>query len=177
MSGIKIGSKAIDFSLPATDGNTYSLSSFEKEKALAVIFSCNHCPYVLAWEDRLIDIGTEFKNNGVGFALICANDAENYPEDGFDKMKERVEKKSYPFPYLHDESQETARAYGAQKTPEIFLFDNERKLVYHGAADDNYENPAAVGNHFLRNAIKALLEGKSVPTSETHAVGCTIKWK
>ena len=108
MSGIKIGSMAIDFSLPATDGDTYSLGSFEKEKALAVIFSCNHCPYVLAWEDRLIDLGAEFKDKGIGFALICANDAVNYPEDSFDKMKERAEKKSYPFPYLYDSEHDRA---------------------------------------------------------------------
>ena len=121
---------------------------------MAVIFSCVHCPYVLAWEDRLIKIQQEYAAKGVAFVLICANDPVKYPQDSFDNMKNHAREKSYPFPYVHDESQATAHAYGAERTPEIFLFDGKRKLAFHGAVDDNYEDSKAVKQTYFRDAVE-----------------------
>jgi len=176
MSKLKIGSNDIDFNLPGVDGKNYSLDSFKGKKALALIFSCNHCPYVLAWEDRIISMAKEFQENGIAFVLICVNDAVKYPQDSFENMKKHAAEKNFPFPYLHDESQEIAH-YGARYTPEVFLFDKDRKLAYHGAPDDNYEDPSHVNQQYLREAINAILEGKSVSKPETSPIGCTIKWK
>jgi peroxiredoxin len=173
---MKLGDGIIDFKLPGVDGKIYSLSSFEKGKPIAVIFWCNHCPYVKAWEDRIIRLGREYAGK-VQFVLINANDPTKYPEDSFENMKKRAEEKKYPFPYLFDESQEVPRAYGAQRTPEIFLFDSEWKLVYHGAPDDNWEDESKVKNHYFKNAIESLLYGKKIEVHETQPVGCTIKWK
>lgn len=177
MGKLNIGDKIIDFKLPGTDGKSYSLEDFKDKKAVVVIFTCNHCPYVLAWEDRMINIGNEFKDKNVGFMLICSNDAEKYPADSFEKMKERSEIKNYPFPYLHDENQKTASEYGAKRTPEIFLFDSVQRLVYHGAVDDNYEEPEKVKSHYLKDALFAVLSRESVSIQETPPIGCTIKWK
>ena len=177
MSNLNLGDKALDFNLPATDGGTCSLASFQDKKALAVIFSCVHCPYVLAWDDRMIELGRQYQGDGVAVVLICANDAVSHPADSFENMTKHALQKQYPFPFLHDESQEVAKAYGAERTPEVFLFDSERKLVYHGAIDDNYEYPEQVKVRFLREAVEAVLAGDTVPTEQTPPVGCTIKWK
>ncbi|HUU28403.1 MAG TPA: thioredoxin family protein [archaeon] len=177
MSALKIGDRALDFNLPATDGKHYSLESFKDKKSLAVVFSCVHCPYVKAWEDRLIALQKEYADKGVAFVLICANDAVKYPQDSFSSMKKQARDKNYPFPYLHDESQEVAKAYGAQRTPEIFLFGQGRKLAYHGAVDDNYEDPGRVRQAYFRDAVQSVLEGKPAPKPETAPAGCTIKWK
>ncbi|MCS7213007.1 MAG: thioredoxin family protein [Candidatus Calescibacterium sp.] len=173
---MRIGDSIIDFTLPGTDGKIYSLSSFEKGKPIAVIFWCNHCPYVKAWEDRIIKIGNEFKEK-VQFVLINANDPNKYPDDSFEKMKERAKEKNYPFPYLFDESQNVPRKYNAQRTPEIFLFDQNWKLVYHGAPDDNYEDEKKVKKRYFVDAIQSILNNQKPEISETHPVGCTIKWK
>lgn len=111
------------------------------------------------------------------FVAINANDAVKYPSDSFEAMVERAKEKGFNFPYLHDESQAIARAYGAQRTPEVFVFDRERRLCYHGAIDDNYKDPGAVKQHYLRSALDAVLAGKAAPVGETAPVGCTIKWK
>ncbi|MFQ6097927.1 MAG: thioredoxin family protein [Armatimonadota bacterium] len=174
---LSIGEKAPDFRLKGVDGKEYSLADFADKKAVAVIFSCNHCPYVQAWEQRLIDIQADYGNRGAQLLLICSNDAVAYPEDSFDKMAERAQRLGYNMPYLHDPTQETARAYGAEKTPEIFLLDSEGVVRYHGAPDDNYEDAAAVKQHYLRDALDAVLEGKEPTTATTPPVGCTIKWK
>ena len=176
-ANISIGDSAIAFNLPGTDGGRYSLGSFRESKALAVIFSCVHCPYVLAWEDRLIELQKEFADRSVAFVLVNANDAVKYPQDSFDNMKKHAADKDYPFPFLHDETQEVARAYGAERTPEIFLFDSERRLAYHGVVDDNYEAPASVTGTYFRDAIEAVLVGKPAPTPWVAPKGCTIKWK
>ncbi|GBD04276.1 Thiol-disulfide oxidoreductase ResA [bacterium HR19] len=173
---MRIGDKIIDFKLPGVDGKVYSLSSFDPKKPKAIIFWANHCPYVKAWEDRIIKLGKKYKDK-VDFILISANDTTKYPEDSFENMKKRAEEKGYPFPYLFDESQSVPKAYGAQRTPEIFLFDSEGKLVYHGAPDDNWEDESKVKNHYFEDAIKSLLEGKKPEIQETPPVGCTIKWK
>lgn len=173
---LKIGSKAPDFNLPAVDGKTYSLASFNDKEALIVIFSCNHCPYVRAYEDRIIQIQNDF-NNKLQIVAINSNDTTDYPEDSFEEMIKRANEKKFPFPYLRDETQEVAKAYGATHTPEIFLFDKERKLVFHGKIDDNWQEPSKVKTPYLRNAIEELLSGKNISVPETFTIGCTIKWK
>lgn len=173
---LKTGSQAPAFNLPATDGKIYSLESFAQKKALVVIFSCNHCPYVQAYEDRIIEIQKDYAKD-LQIIAISSNEDENYPEDSFEKMKERASMKGFNFPYLHDSSQSVAKAYDATHTPEIFLFDSERKLVFHGKIDDNWQEPQNVKSKYLRNAIDELLSGKQISVPETFTIGCTIKWK
>lgn len=176
MTELSIGDRAINFSLPATDGERYSLSGFDGSKVLAVIFSCNHCPYVQAWEDRMVQIQADYQGKGFQIVAINANDASKYPDDDFEAMKKRAREKEFNFPYLRDESQDVARAYGAERTPEVFLFDADRSLVYHGALDDNYDSPEAVENTYLRDAIEAVIAGQELEIKTTSPVGCTIKW-
>jgi len=177
MANLNIGDPVIPLSLPGVDGKDYSLESYQAKPIIAVIFSCNHCPYVRAWEGRMIDIQAAYAEKGVQFLVISSNDASQYPADSFPMMKERAEQLGFNFPYLYDESQEIARAYGAQRTPEVFLFDSDRRLRYHGAIDDNYEDPEAVSAHHLIDALDALLAGQSPAVAATPPVGCTIKWK
>jgi peroxiredoxin len=177
MGNLKIGDRAILFTLPGVDGKTHSLEDYLGGRAVAVIFSCNHCPYVRAWEDRMVAIQRDYTERGVQLLAINANDDVKYPEDSFGKMKERAVEKGFNFPYLRDETQEVALAYGAQRTPEVFLFDRLGVLRYHGAIDDNYEDPAAVRRHYLREALDAVLEDRELPVSDTPPVGCTVKWK
>ncbi|MEJ5351982.1 MAG: thioredoxin family protein [Melioribacteraceae bacterium] len=173
---LKIGSPAPNFNLPAVDGNSYSLDSFKDKEALIVIFSCNHCPYVRAYEDRIIQIQNDYKDK-LQIVAINSNDTTNYPEDSFEEMIKRAKEKNFNFPYLRDESQEVAKAYGATHTPEIFLFDKERKLAFHGKIDDNWQEPSKVKTPYLRNAIEELLANKPISVPETFTIGCTIKWK
>jgi len=175
---IKIGDRIKPFELKSVDGTSVISSQLiEGKSALAVIFSCNHCPYVQAWEDRMIALGETYQKRGVAFTLINSNDSQKYPEDGFDGMVDRAKMKAYPFPYLHDETQATAKAYGATRTPEVFLFEGQGTLTYHGRIDDNYEDTDAVQSHDLRDAIEAVLGGRSPSFAETPPIGCTIKWK
>jgi peroxiredoxin len=177
MANLEFGDAALSFELPAVDGQTYSLAGLAQgKKATAVIFMCNHCPYVLAWLDRLIAVAQDYDGRGVAFAGINANDAAKYPADSFENMQKLAREHGVPFPYLHDESQEIAAAYGAQRTPEIFLFDADLRLRYHGAPDDNYDQPQAA-EPYLRQALDAVLSGSMPPVTETQPVGCTIKWK
>jgi peroxiredoxin len=177
MTALSIGEQAKPFRLPGTDDQEYSLSSFEDRNLLAVIFSCNHCPYVQAWESRMVQIQADYKEKGVQFVAINANDASKYPDDNFESMKARVLEKGFNFPYLRDKTQEVAREYGAERTPEVFLFDADRKLIYHGTIDDNYDDPQAVESTYLRDAIEAGLAGRTPELQTTTPVGCTIKWK
>ena len=174
---LAIESRVIPFALPGTDGATHGTEDFGRTRVFGVIFHCNHCPYAQAWEDRLIATQRDYADHDVRFVLINANDAAKYPTDDFEHMRSRAKEKGYPFPYLHDESQETARAYGATRTPEVFLFDRAGVLRYHGAPDDNYEDPTAVQHHYLRDAIDAMLVGRTPATAQTKPVGCTIKWR
>lgn len=177
---LAIGEKAPDFLLPGVDGKTYHLYSRKgAARAFVVIFSCNHCPYVIKWEDRMIALGKEFIPQGVDFYLISVNDAVKYPQDSFPEMKRRAEMKGYPFPYLYDESQESARDYGAKVTPHVFLFDGDLTLRYRGLIDDNPDHPGEVKRHYLREALGLILQGladRIEPTS-TNPRGCSIKWK
>jgi peroxiredoxin len=173
---LKIGSFAPDFNLPATDGKKYTLNTFADKKALVVVFSCNHCPYVQAYEDRIMDFQIVYGKD-VQVIAISSNEDVNYPEDSFENMKARAQMKKFNFPYLHDETQNVAKAYGATHTPEIFLFDEERKFVFHGKIDDNWQEPQGVKSKYLRNALDELLSGKQISVPETFTIGCTIKWK
>ena len=174
---LELGAKAPDFSLPGVDGKTHSLASFQDAKALCVVFSCNHCPYVQAYEGRMNALQAKYGPQGFQLVAINANDSEGYPEDSFDNMKKRATEQGFQFPYLHDASQAVAKAYGAQRTPHIFLFDAARKLAYLGRIDDNYKDPSAVKSSELADAVEDILAGKPVRLAETFAVGCTIKWK
>ena len=148
-----------------------------KDPVIVVIFTCNHCPYAQAYEERIIDLAEEFDEEGVQFGLINSNDAEKYPEDSFDQMKVRHDELGFPFPYCFDESQEVAQDFGALCTPHCFVFDHKRVLKYKGRIDDNWENPEQVTEHNLYDAIDALVEGEEPPNHEVNAIGCSIKWK
>lgn len=177
MSKLRIGDKAIPFALPGVDGREHALADYTDKAVVAVLFSCNHCPYVLAWEDRIIQIQADYAAKGVQLIAIGANDAQKYPADSFQKMKEHAHEKQFNFPYLRDETQEVARFYGAERTPEFFVFDQQGILRYHGAPDDNYDHPNAVKKAYLRDALEAILAGETPAIAETPPVGCTIKWK
>lgn len=175
---LAIGSKAPPFALPGVDDQTHSLADvLTRGRAAVVVFSCNHCPFVQAYEPRIIGLAEEVTGGGVGFLLINSNDPVPFPEDSFENMKQRSDRMGYPFPYLHDASQEVAEAYGAQRTPEVFLVDEKGALRYHGTVDDNVENADRVTRHYLRDAIRAVLEGGSPDPAETDPVGCAIKWR
>ena len=176
VANLKIGDKALDFNLTGTDDKNHSLNEYAN-KNIVVVFSCNHCPYVRAWEDRMIKIQADYASKGVQLIAINANDASKYPDDSFQNMKVRAREKKFNFPYLRDEDQKVATSYGAERTPEVFLFDTKRTLQYHGAIDDNYDEPSAVKVHYLRTALDAVLQGSKVPIADTAPVGCTVKWK
>lgn len=178
MASLRIGDRALPFQLPGVDGRTYSLDHLRGRKVAAVIFWCNHCPYVQAWEDRVLELQRRYRPSGnVEFVLVNSNDPEGYPEDSFESMQRRAREKGYPCPYLFDGTQEVALAYGATRTPEVFLFDGDLVLRYHGRPDDNYEDPAAVRHPYLRDAIEAVLAGRAPAVAETQPVGCSIKLK
>jgi thiol-disulfide isomerase/thioredoxin len=166
-----------DFELLGTDDKPHSLASFESQELLVVIVSCNHCPYVVAYEPRLVALAKEYQPKKVGWIAVCTNDATRYPDDGMQAMKVRARDRGFPFPYVRDESQTFVRALGARFTPEIFVFDRERKLRYHGRIDDNHRDVNRVGRHDLKLALDALLTGENPAVEETVAFGCSVKWK
>ncbi len=175
---LSIGSRAPAFEqLPGVNGKKYSMRDFDEKSVLVVAFSCNHCPYVQAYEDRMIAFQRDYGAKKVQLVCINSNETVNYPEDNFDEMVKRSENKGFNFHYLRDEDQSVATAYGATHTPEFFVFDKERKLRYHGKMDDNYHDPKAVKVDYLRSAVDAILAGKEVTEPETYSIGCTIKWK
>ena len=176
MTAMELGTMAPAFDLPATDGSSYSFDSLSAGNGAVIVFTCNHCPYAKAWEDRILDIGREYADRGVATVAISSNNAMEYPADSFDEMRARAEAKNFSIPYLYDESQAVAHAYGAERTPEVFLFDAGRNLRYHGAVDD-HQDETKVGSHYLREAIEAVLAGEEPAVTKTAAVGCTIKWK
>jgi len=177
MRTLRIGDSAPSFRLPGVDGRDYSLQDFKDKEVVIVMFSCNHCPTVKAYENRFIELQDDYEGKGVTLIAINANDDKKYSEDSFENMKIRAKEKGFNFPYLRDESQKVAKAYGAERTPEVFVFDRKRILRYHGRIDDNVHAPDQVRETYLRDAIDAILEGRAVPLEETEPVGCTIKWK
>lgn len=170
------GDTAPDFSLPAATGGTVRLTD-ERDKggAVVVMFICNHCPYVKAYIPRLIALQNELK--AARFVAICSNDAGTYPEDSFENMTQQAAAWGLNFAYLRDEDQAVAKAYGAERTPEIFVLDPGGVCRYEGGIDDNYQKPDRVTRRPLRDAVTSVLAGKAVAEPTTHAIGCTIKWK
>lgn len=175
-TGLKIGDKLPKFVLTAINGRECDLYEFEESKIIVVMFSCNHCPYVQAYEDRILKLQKEFAPKSVTFVAINSNDEKAYPEDSFENMVKRAKLKNYTFPYLRDETQKVAKMFGASYTPEIFLFDEERILQYHGRVDDNWQEPDKVTKENLKDAIQAVLDGRDIERPETQAIGCTVKW-
>lgn len=175
-STLNIGSKVPEFELTSVNEKSYSLANFEDKEGIIIVFGCNHCPYVVANEDRLIEIQNDYADQ-IQVLEINSNDAVNYPEDSFEKMKIRAKEKGFNFHYLRDETQEIAKAFGATHTPEIFLVNKNKELVYHGKIDDNWQAPSQVRTKYLRNAIDEMLSNKEISIPETFSIGCTIKWK
>jgi peroxiredoxin len=173
---LKLGSLMPAFELISVKGKKLNADDFKETKLMLVIFSCNHCPYVQAYEERIIKITSDFNNELVVIA-INSNDEKNYPEDSLDNMKLRAEEKGFNFHYLRDADQEVAKAFGATHTPEVFLFNEKRELVFHGKIDDNWQDESRVNSKYLRDAINELLSGKEISVPETFTIGCTIKWK
>jgi peroxiredoxin len=171
------GDAAPDFALPGVDGATHRLSEFAGKPLFLAVFWCNHCPYVQAWESRMIEIGRTYGPKGVGIVLINSNDDRAYPDDRFDSMVHRAEEKRYPFPYLRDESQEVAHAYGALVTPHPMLFDRERRLLFQGRIDDDHQHLDRVKHHYLARALDQALRGESVNPAELPVAGCSVKWR
>lgn len=173
---MKLGDSCPDFDLPGTDGKNHALADMKGE-LLLVIVSCNHCPYVVAYEERMASLARDYAPKGVDTIAVNANDAARYPDDAMSEMIVRAKERGFEFPYVRDDSQNVVRALGARFTPEVFLFDRARKLRYHGRIDDNHRDARSVKSHDLRNALDALLIGKNPPVEETSAVGCSVKWK
>jgi peroxiredoxin len=175
---LELGTLAPDFSLPDTDGRTVSPGDFQDAKALLVMFICNHCPYVKHVQHELVRVARDYGPRGLAAVAISANDAEKYPDDAPAKMQEEKARVGYPFPYLYDETQAVAKAYRAACTPDFFLFDAERRLVYRGQLDGSRpKNAAPVTGKDLRAALDAVLAGRPVPPEQIPSVGCNIKWK
>ena len=176
---IELGTRAPEFNLPDTlSGKNLSLEDVRGPEGTVIIFSCNHCPYVLHVNDELIAVAHDYKNKGINFALISSNDVENYPQDGPEKMKALGEHLGYSFPYLYDESQEVAKAYDAACTPDIYVFDASLKLYYRGRLDGSRPgNDIPLTGADLRNALDGLLNKKDPPAVQYPSAGCNIKWK
>jgi peroxiredoxin len=172
-----LGSPAPQFRLPSTNGNTYALQDIAGSNGTVIVFICNHCPYVKAVIDRLVKDSKVLMAEGIGFATICSNDADDYPEDSFDNMKRFAETHDFPFPYLHDEDQSVAQAYGATCTPEFFGYDAEQRLRYRGRLDEGRMTPPPPNaRRELVEAMRAVAQGKA-PGHQMPSVGCSIKWK
>ncbi len=173
---LEMGTSVIDFDLPATDGKNYSLADFSDSKMLVVVFMCNHCPYVQAIWDRLVKLQDQFVDQGVQFVGINSNLNPNYEEETFEKMKEYFDRYNMNFPYLQDASQDVVREYKAQCTPDIYVFNTDRKLAYHGRIDDNWQDESAVTKHELAKALEAIVDG-GVLEEQYPSIGCSIKWR
>lgn len=173
---LPLGAKAKQFSLPATDGGTYSLGDFDDAKYLVIFFTCNHCPYVLGSDEVTRATAEKFAPHGVKFVAINSNSAETHPEDSFDKMVERMIEHKFPWVYLYDEEQMVASEYGALRTPHFYVFDEKRKLVYCGRGVDTPRQTEKMTVNDLDNAISELVAGKKITTPLTNPIGCNVKW-
>jgi len=173
---IDIGQPAPRFTLKGVDGKMTSLDDYADKAAVVVVFTCNHCPTAIQYEDRLIELQNDYADKGVQLIAINPNETDGHPTDSFEHMVERAAQKGFNFPYLRDETQDIARAYGAKRTPHVFLLDGDRTVVYEGRIDDNPDDPSAVGRHDLREAIDEVLAGKPVSVPNTKSIGCNVKW-
>jgi len=177
--GYKVGDKATDFSLKNIDGTMIRMNDFEDARGIVVIFTCNHCPYSVLYEDRIIALDKKYKDKGFPVVAINPNDAQKQPEDSYENMIVRADEKGFTFPYLWDKGQRITKVYGASRTPHVFLLekvDSEYFVRYIGAIDDNSKSPAEVEEKFVENAIDALIAGEKPNPDFTKAIGCTIKW-
>lgn len=180
-SGYKVGDMAMDFKLKNYDGRMVSMADYKDAKGYIVIFNCNTCPYSKAYDSRIIALNKKYASKGFPVLTINPNDPDLSPGDSFDEMKKQAKRNKYDFPYLVDETQDVARAYGATNTPHVYVLDkvsNEKlKVVYIGAIDDNSRNAETVTKKYVEDAIGALMQSKNVPVTQTKAIGCTIKWR
>ena len=175
---VPLGTKASDFSLRATAGNMINLDTFNDAKVFVLMFICNHCPYVIHIRDGLAKLVNDFENKNASFLAINSNDADNYLEDSFEKMQEYSRKYNYPYIYAFDEDQSVAKAYGAACTPDFFMYDLNRTLIYRGQMDDSRPgNNVPVTGDDLRNVINLALNDKPIPEKQKPSAGCNIKWK
>lgn len=178
--GYKVGDMAEGFNLKNVNGKMVSLSDYPDAKGIIVVFTCNHCPYAKLYEQRIIQLHKKYASEGYPVIAINPNDPEKQPDDSFENMIKRSKEKNYPFVYLFDETQKTAKAFGATRTPHVYLLNkvqNKYQVAYIGAIDDNPQSAEDVDKRYVENAISALQKGKKVPMSSTKAIGCTIKWK
>jgi peroxiredoxin len=175
--GIGDAIPSADVKMKNVDGRELSIADVEGPHGTLIIFSCNACPWVKAWEQRIAAIGNTYGGRGIGVIAINSNDPEQVPEDRFEVMQERAEQRGFAFPYVVDSTSDVARAFGATHTPEAYLFDAAGRLVYHGAIDDNARHPDEVTRHYLRDALDALLAGEAIAPAETKALGCSIKFR
>lgn len=179
-TGLKVGDKAADFKLKNIDDKTFSLKDYKKDKGVIVIFTCNHCPYSVAYEDRIIALHNTYAAQGFPVVAINPNDVETVPEDSFDEMKKRAKDKNFTFRYLFDDTQAIAKAYGATRTPHVYLLKNSKKgfeVAYIGAIDNSAKDEAAITEKYVEAAIAALQKGEKPTVDATKAIGCSIKWK
>jgi len=174
---LQLSAEAPDFCLPGVDGKEYGLESFKGAEILIVVFSCNHCPAAIGSEDRMIQLHKDYEPKGMAMVSINSNEEQNHPDDSFEKMKERARDKGFAFPYVRDESQDAAKAYGALRTPHFYVFDGQRHLCYTGRMDDNPFDTSKASQHDLRNALDAMLAGKKPPVELTNPIGCNVKWR
>ena len=174
---VKLDTPAIDFSLKSVDGKTYSLKDFGNSKILVIIFMCNHCPYVKAVTGRFVRFQDEFCGKGVQLIGISSNDTEAYPEDSYSEMKIFAAERGFNFPYLIDETQETAKKYDAVCTPDIYVYNEKRILKYRGRLDDNWQDEDKVSVSDLKKAVNCILEGSEIDFKQVPSMGCSIKWK
>lgn len=178
--GYKIGDEAKDFKLKNIDNNMVSLKDSKDAKGFIVVFTCNHCPFAQAYEQRIIDLDKKYRPKGFPVIAINSNDPQIVPDDSFDNMVKTAKDKSYPFPYLFDDTQEIAKAFGATKTPHVYVLNkNKSKLIvsYIGAIDNNTDDPNKADKKYVEDAVNQLLAGQTVTVTETKAIGCGIKWK
>ena len=176
-NGLDVGDKATDFRLLNVDGNMVSLADMKDAKGYIVTFTCNHCPFSVMYEDRIIALNKKYASMGYPVVAINPNDANRRPGDSFAEMKIRAKEKGFDFPYLYDETQEVAKSYGATRTPHVYLLDASRKVRYIGAIDNNASEASEVSEYYLADAIEAIEAGKNPDPDFTKAAGCTIKWK
>lgn len=178
-TGYQVGDTVSDFKLKNVDGKMVSMADYKTAKGFIVVFTCNHCPFSKAYEQRIMDLNTMYAPKGYPVIAISSNDKDVVPEDSYENMQALAKEKQYAFPYLYDETQAVAKTFGATRTPQIFILNKEKKgtvLLYTGAIDDNTDNPADVTTKYVQNAMTEILAGKPVEQNFTKAVGCSIKW-